>query len=240
MHRSLLHASCQPKDSNRRNCTCHGRTQSVSVTSTNSSSIFPSNKTLSEGKIKYIGLSEVSSETLRRACKVVHVDAVQIEYSPFILEIENSAGTNLLATCRELGVAIVAYSPLARGLLTGTLNSKESFSSEGDWRAIFPWFSEGNFDANMKLVNDFKALAEKKKCTPAQLSIAWLLKQGDEIIPIPGTKKVHYLEENWNSLKVQLTDGESMEIRKLVENKVSGARTIEAALSQCYADTKAE
>jgi len=194
----------------------------------------------SQGKIKYIGLSEVSSTTLRRACKIAHVDAVQIEYSPFDLQIEGLTGTNLLAACRELGVAIVAYSPLGRGLLTGAFSSKESISGEGDWRSLFPRFSGENFDANVKLVNQFKTVAEKKKCTAAQLAIAWLLKQGNDIIPIPGTKRIKYLEENWGALKVELSDADEKEIRALVENKVQGDRTIQEALAQCFADTTEE
>jgi aryl-alcohol dehydrogenase-like predicted oxidoreductase len=163
-----------------------------------------------------------------------------MEYSPFDTQIEGAAGTNLLAACRELGVAVVCYSPLGRGLLTGTLNEKESFSKEGDWRSLFPRFSGDNFDANVKLVNQFKAVAERKGCTAAQLSIAWLLKQGPDIIPIPGTKKVKYLEENWGALKVNLSDADEKEIRDLVVDKVAGDRTIEAAMSQCYADTREE
>jgi aryl-alcohol dehydrogenase-like predicted oxidoreductase len=194
----------------------------------------------SQGKIKYIGLSEVSSTTLRRACKIAHVDAVQIEYSPFELDIEGPSGTHLLATARELGVAIVCYSPLGRGLLTGALNNKETFTKEGDWRSAFPRFTGDNFDANVKLVNEFKAVADRKRCTPAQLCLAWLLKQGDDIIPIPGTKQIKYLEQNWGALKVKLTDAEAVEIRKIVQGNVAGARTIEAALSQCYADTVKE
>ncbi|KAI1103141.1 putative aldo/keto reductase [Jackrogersella minutella] len=194
-----------------------------------------------EGKIKNIGLSEVSSATLRRACKVAHVDAVQIEYSPFEIAIEGPEGTNLLAAARELGVAIVAYSPLGRGMLTGAFNNSESFASEGDWRAAFPRFSGENFAANVKLVNQFKGLADKKGCTPAQLSIAWLLKQGSDIIPIPGTKKVKYLEENWGALKVHLTDADSAEIRRFVEtSKVAGARGPDGTEKTFYADTVAE
>lgn len=192
----------------------------------------------SEGKIKYIGLSEVSSTTVRRACKIAHVDAVQIEYSPFAIDIENSKGTNLLATCRELGVAVIAYSPLGRGILTGTLN-KEIISAPGEMRGMLPWFRSENFDANLKVVEQFTALAEQKGCTPAQLALAWLLKQGSEVIPIPGTKKIKYLEENWGTLKVELSDDEEKEIRTFVEKaKIAGARTVD--YDPIFADTKEE
>ncbi|KAI1854093.1 hypothetical protein JX265_003584 [Neoarthrinium moseri] len=192
-----------------------------------------------EGKIKYIGLSEVSSNTLRRACKVAHVDAVQIEYSVFERDVEGPSGTYLLQTARELGVAIVCYSPLGQGLLTGALNQKDAITKEGDWRAGFPRFSGENYEANVQLVNKFKAIADRKHITPGQLALAWLLKQGDDIFPIPGTKRIKYLEENWAALKVQLTDGEVAEVRTLVETtNVAGARHLEAALSQCLADTR--
>ncbi|KAH8162628.1 hypothetical protein CIB48_g5618 [Xylaria polymorpha] len=187
-----------------------------------------------EGKIKYIGLSEVSSTTLRRACKIAHVDAVQMEYSSFDLDIEGPVGTDLLATCRELGVAVVAYSPLGRGLLTGAYTTQESLAHEGDFRSTLPRFSGANFEANVKLVSQFKALADRKGCTPAQLAIAWLLKQGEDIIPIPGTKRIKYLEENWGSLEVQLSDGEEKEIRNFVETaEIAGSRG-----EQGFADTE--
>ncbi|RYO86800.1 hypothetical protein DL766_000160 [Monosporascus sp. MC13-8B] len=194
-----------------------------------------------EGKIKAIGLSEISSNTLRRACKVAQVDAVQIEYSPFERFIEGPEGTNLLATCRELGVAVVAYSPLGRGLLTGAIKSKESVSGEDDWRSGFPRFSGENLDANLKLANQFKALAEKKGCTPAQLALAWLLRQGEDIIPIPGTKRIKYLEENWGTLQVQLTDAEVAEIRSFVESaEIAGGRYPDRFAAQLLADTREE
>ncbi|KAI0188235.1 NADP-dependent oxidoreductase domain-containing protein, partial [Astrocystis sublimbata] len=192
-----------------------------------------------EGKIKYIGLSEVSSKTLRRACAVAHVDAVQLEYSVFEREPEGPGGTHILRTARELGVAIVCYSPLGQGLLTGTLTQKGAVAKEGDMRAGFPRFAGENFDANVQLVNKFKAIADRKHITPGQLALAWLLKQGDDIIPIPGTKRIKYLEENWGTLDVDLTDAEVAEVRTLVETTdVSGARHVDAALSQCYADTR--
>lgn len=139
-----------------------------------------------------------------------------MEYSPFVLDIERE---NLLQTCRELGVAIVCYSPLGRGLLTGTFSGTESIGGAGDTRStFFPGFSEENLPANIKLASQFKAFADKKGCTMSQLAIVWLLKQGDDIIPIPGTKKIKYLEENWRSLDIHLTNDEEAEIRKFVED----------------------
>jgi aryl-alcohol dehydrogenase-like predicted oxidoreductase len=193
----------------------------------------------SQGKIKYIGLSEVSSATLRRACKVAPVDAVQMEYSPFVLDIERAAGTELLATCRELGVAVVAYSPLGRGLLTGAFSTLESVAGARDARkANFPWFSAENIDANSKLVKQFTELADKKVCTTSQLALAWLLKQGDDIVPIPGTKKIKNLEENWGALEIKLTDEEEAEIRKFVETaEVSGNRYLDATMKYTFENT---
>ncbi|KAI8625480.1 putative aldo/keto reductase [Xylariaceae sp. FL1651] len=193
----------------------------------------------SEGKIKHIGLSEVSSTTLRRASKIGHVDAVQIEYSPFDLDIESESGTNLMATCRELGVAIVAYAPLGRGLLTGTLSDKESISSDGDWRSLYPRFSGENLDANIRVASQFKALADRKGCTAAQLSIAWVLKQGKDVLPIPGTKKIKYLEDNFTATSVSLTDEDEKEIRKIV-SAVVGERVPDFAKPQTYVDTVEE
>ncbi|KAK0104966.1 hypothetical protein ONS95_005227 [Cadophora gregata] len=185
-----------------------------------------------EGKIKHIGLSAVSSATLRRAVKIAPVAAVQTDYTPFALDIEKSSGTNLLATCRELGVAVVAAMPLGRGLLTSTFAAGEYAAVQDMRTKAMPRFSEANQDANVKVVNQFKTLADKKGCSVAQLAIAWLLKQGDDIIPIPGTKRVKYLEENWASLKVQLTYEDEKEIRELVESaKIAGK-----ALPEGFAD----
>ncbi|TKA65839.1 hypothetical protein B0A55_09124, partial [Friedmanniomyces simplex] len=136
-----------------------------------------------EGKIKYIGLSECSSDSLRRACKVAHIDAVQMEYSPFSLDIE-SEQIGLMKACRELGVAIVAYSPIGRGMLGGKIRSPADFE-EGDFRKFAPRFSEENFPKNLKLVDQINEIAKKKDSTPSQLSLAWLLAQGDDIFPIP-------------------------------------------------------
>jgi len=189
-----------------------------------------------EGKIKYLGLSEVSADTLRRACKVHHIDAVQIEYSPFAIDIENPS-VNLLKTCRELGVATVAYSPLGRGFLTGAYRSPTDFE-EGDFRTFAPRFSAENFPKNLKLVDSISALAKKKNCTPGQLTLAWLLAQGDDIIPIPGTKKIKYLEENLGALDVKLSASEEKEIRAEVEKtEVHGSRYPEAFMASLFADT---
>lgn len=187
-------------------------------------------------KIKYIGLSEISSDTLRRAHKVHPISAVQVEYSPFALDIE-SKQIDLLRTCRELGVAVVAYSPLARGMLTGTIKSPDDFE-EDDFRRFAPRFSKENFPKNLKLVDRITEVAKAKGVTPGQLTLAWLLAQGEDIFPIPGTTKKERLEENVDSLKVNLTKEEEQEIRKAVEEaEISGQRYPEAFMNQCYADT---
>ncbi|KAH7161089.1 aldo/keto reductase [Dactylonectria macrodidyma] len=194
-----------------------------------------------EGKIRHIGLSEVSSTTLHRACKIAPVAAVQAEYSPIVLDVEGPEGTNLLDTCRELGVSIVAYSPLGRGLLTETFSNNEVGLDKKDMRpAFFPRFQEQNREANVKLVNDFKALADKKGCTTSQLSLAWLLRQGEEIIPIPGTRKIKYLEDNWACLSFQLTDEEETEVRKLMETSHMVGNRLPATHATDLVDTKEE
>jgi len=157
-----------------------------------------------------------------------------------VLDIEQESGTNLLQTCRELGVALVCYSPLGRGLLTGEFTTRESVTGANDLRAThFPRFSEENLPANVKLVSQFKHLADKKGCTSSQLAIAWILKQGDDLIPIPGTKKMKYLEDNWGALNIHLTDEEEAEIRQFVESaEVSGYRSTLSGKSSAFADTK--
>ena len=157
-----------------------------------------------------------------------------------MLDIEQESGTNLLQTCRELGVALVCYSPLGRGLLTGEFTTRESVTGANDLRAThFPRFSEENLPANVKLVSQFKHLADKKGCTSSQLAIAWILKQGDDLIPIPGTKKMKYLEDNWGALNIHLTDEEEAEIRQFVESaEVSGYRSTLSGKSSAFANTK--
>jgi aryl-alcohol dehydrogenase-like predicted oxidoreductase len=144
---------------------------------------------------------------------------------------------DLLKTCRELGVAVVAYSPLGRGFLTGQYKSRADFE-ESDFRLNNPRFSEENFPKNLALVDKIKAIADKKGCTAGQLTLAWLMKQGPDIVPIPGTKKIKYLDENFGSLKVELTDAEDKEIRKVIEDaEVSGNRYQAGADKVLYMDT---
>ncbi|RDW91536.1 hypothetical protein BP5796_02701 [Coleophoma crateriformis] len=191
-----------------------------------------------EGKIRYLGLSEISSDTLRRACAVHHIDAVQIEYSPFTTDIEHPS-IGLLKTCRELGVAVVAYSPLGRGFMTGQYRSPADFE-EGDFRKYAPRFSEENFPKNLKLVDQISELAKKKNCTPGQLTLAWLLAQGDDIFPIPGTKKIKYLEENLGALNVKLSAEEEKQIRSAVDAaEVHGDRYAASMSGALFADTPA-
>lgn len=137
-----------------------------------------------QGKIRYLGLSEVSAETLRRAHAVHPITAVQVEYSLFTTEIEDSK-VGLLAACRELGVAIVGYSPLSRGMLTGQIRNPADFEAD-DYRRLNPRFSEENFPKNLAIVDAVRDIATARGCTAGQLAIAWLLSQGDDIFPIPG------------------------------------------------------
>lgn len=189
-----------------------------------------------EGKIKYIGLSECSSESLRRACKVHHVAAVQVEYSPFSLEIE-SEQIGILKTARELGVAVVAYSPLSRGILSGQVRSRADFG-EGDIRSFLPRFSEENFGRNLEAVDQLKELATGKGCSVTQLTLAWLLAQGDDIFPIPGTTRINALVENVESVKVELTVEEEKKFRSIIQTaEVSGGRYPDALASSLYVDT---
>lgn len=170
----------------------------------------------SEGKIKYIGISECSSRTLRRAYAVHPVHAVQVEYNPWTLDIEGAPGTHLLQTARELGVATVAYSPLGRGMLTGQYKSLDSLDKD-DFRRMIPRYQGDNFVKNLTLVDEFQKIAAEKECTPGQLTLAWLLAQGDDIIPIPGTKKIKYLEENTAAVHIELSAEDLKKLRDLVD-----------------------
>ncbi|KAL2870118.1 NADP-dependent oxidoreductase domain-containing protein [Aspergillus lucknowensis] len=189
-----------------------------------------------EGKIKYFGLSECSSESLRRACKVHHIAAVQVEYSPFSLEIESDQ-INLLKTARELGVAVVAYSPLSRGILSGQIRSRADLGPD-DIRSWLPRYTEENFPKNIQVVDKLKDLAASKGVSVTQLTLAWLLAQGDDIFPIPGTTRVNALVENIESLKVELTTEEEKKFRSIIEEAdVAGGRYPEAFTSTLFVDT---
>ncbi|MCF8150597.1 MAG: aldo/keto reductase [Sulfuritalea sp.] len=152
------------------------------------------------GKVRYLGLSEASAATLERAHAVHPITALQSEYSLWSRNPEHEA----LATCRRLGVGFVPYSPLGRGFLTGAIRRPEDFA-EDDYRRMSPRFQGENFARNLALVDKVKALAAEIGCTPGQLALAWVLAQGEDIVPIPGTKRRTYLDENVGALAVQLT-----------------------------------
>jgi aryl-alcohol dehydrogenase-like predicted oxidoreductase len=154
-----------------------------------------------EGKVRHIGLSEASPRTLRRAVKVHPITALQTEYSLWSREPEDE----ILATCRELGVGFVAYSPLGRGFLTGQFTRFEDFLQD-DYRRFSPRFQGENFQKNLDLVRRVEEIAKKKGCKPAQLALAWVLAQDKNIVPIPGTKRRKYLEENVSAIGVKLSE----------------------------------
>jgi aryl-alcohol dehydrogenase-like predicted oxidoreductase len=159
------------------------------------------------GKVRALGLSEAGPETLRRAGKVHPIAALQSEYSLWSREVTTNG---VLTTCRELGISFVPYSPLGRGFLTGTIQ-KVADLDPTDWRRTNPRFAEEALQNNLKLAEAVKELAAKKGCTPAQFALAWLLAQGNDVIPIPGTKRVRYLEDNMGALAVELTESDLQE-----------------------------
>jgi aryl-alcohol dehydrogenase-like predicted oxidoreductase len=152
------------------------------------------------GKVRYLGISEASAGTLRRAHGVHPVTALQTEYSLFARDPED----DLLPTCRELGIGFVAYSPLGRGFLTGQIRTPEDFAPD-DYRRSSPRFMGANFERNLALVERVFEIAAEKDVTPSQLALAWLLRQGDDIVPIPGTKRVRYVEENLAATAIELS-----------------------------------
>ncbi|EGR49903.1 aldo-keto reductase [Trichoderma reesei QM6a] len=175
-----------------------------------------------EGKIQHIGLSECSADSLRRASAIHPIACVQMEYNPFTLEIE-SPQRRFLETARELGIAVVAYSPLGRGLLTGAIRSKEDITKAGDMRTMLPRFSGENLDKNVATVAKINEIAEKKGVTPSQLTLAWVLAQGDDIFAIPGTTKAERLRENLAAMSISLSAEEEQAIRN-VATEVAGLR----------------
>lgn len=165
-----------------------------------------------EGKVRYLGLSEASVASIRRAHAVHPIAALQSEYSLLTRDVERG----VLATCRELKISLVPYSPLARGLVTATIQDKEQLARD-DFRRTLPRLKDEHWDNNKRLTEDFAVLAKGKGCTPAQLALAWVLAQGDDIIPIPGTKKRTYLEENAAAVDVKLTGDDLSNIEGLLQ-----------------------
>nr|WP_275935455.1 aldo/keto reductase [Sandaracinus amylolyticus] len=176
------------------------------------------------GKVRHLGLSEVGPKTLRAACAVHPIAALQSEYSLWTREPED--GT--LAACRELGVGFVAYSPLGRGFLTGQIKRFEDLAAD-DYRRHSPRFQGEAFAKNLELVAHVQALAAKKGCTAAQLALAWVLAQGEDVVPIPGTKRRKYLDENLGALDVTLTREELAEIERIAPKGVAAGERYPAA-----------
>jgi aryl-alcohol dehydrogenase-like predicted oxidoreductase len=165
-----------------------------------------------EGKIRHIGLSEAAPETLRRANAVHPITALQSEYSLWTRDSE----AEVLPTCRELGIGFVSYSPLGRGFLAGRFTSPDQLD-EGDFRRTGPRFTGENLEANLALAAKVKEIAAEKGITPAQLALAWVLAQGDDLVPIPGTKRREYLEQNAAAVDVELTEDDLMRLDELPE-----------------------
>jgi aryl-alcohol dehydrogenase-like predicted oxidoreductase len=172
------------------------------------------------GKVRYLGISEAAPATVRRAHAVHPISAGQYEWSLFSRDLEEE----LVPTLRELGIGLVAYSPLGRGFLSGQITSPDDFG-EDDFRRNHPRFTGENFARNLELVDQVRELAEGKGVTPSQLAIAWVLAQGDDVVPIPGTKRRRYLEENLGALEVELTGEDLAAIEKVTpRGSVAGAR----------------
>jgi aryl-alcohol dehydrogenase-like predicted oxidoreductase len=178
------------------------------------------------GKVRYLGLSEAASATIRRAQAVHPISALQTEYSLWTRDVEDE----ILPTVRELGIGFVAYSPLGRGFLTGRFRTVQDVA-EGDYRRVHPRFQPGNFEKNVRLIDRVRAKAREKGVTPSQLALAWVMARGTDIVPIPGTKRLKYLEENVAAAGVRLTPEDLREIDEMAPKGVAaGGRYPEAAM----------
>lgn len=177
---------------------------------------------IASGKVRTLGLSEAGPDTLRRAAKVHPIAALQSEYSLWTRDVESNG---VLAACRELGITFVPYSPLGRGFLTGTIQKLDDLDAS-DWRRTnYPRFQEEALQSNLKLAAAVKELATENGITPAQLALAWVLAQGEDMVPIPGTKRVRYLEDNMGALNVTLSGADLKKVAsKLAEFRVIGER----------------
>jgi aryl-alcohol dehydrogenase-like predicted oxidoreductase len=179
------------------------------------------------GKVRFLGLSEANGNTLRRASGVHRIAALQSEYSLWTRDVEQDA----LLACRELGIGFVAYSPLGRGFLTGTIASTDTLAAD-DFRRGNPRFQQGHIDVNRRFVDALAALAQQRDCTPAQLALAWLLHQGEDIVPIPGTRKIRRLDENLAATRLVLSRHELQAIAGvLASHAVSGTRYAAASMA---------
>jgi aryl-alcohol dehydrogenase-like predicted oxidoreductase len=172
-----------------------------------------------QGKVRYLGLSEAAPQTIRRAHKVHPIAALQTEYSLWTRDPEGE----VIPTCRELGITFVAYSPLGRGFLTGKIQNLNDLAPD-DWRRRNPRFEDQNLQHNLELAKRVESLAAEKKCTPAQLALAWLLAQGEDIVPIPGTKRQKYLEEDIAAVNVRLSAEELTRIEKAAPKGVAAGQ----------------
>ncbi|PSL49608.1 aryl-alcohol dehydrogenase-like predicted oxidoreductase [Chitinophaga niastensis] len=179
-----------------------------------------------EGKVRYLGLSEASAASIKKAHAVHPIAALQTEYSLFTRDVEN----DILATTRELGISLVAYSPLGRGIATGAISSPDVLS-DGDFRKGLPRFQQENFQQNLQTVTALETFAKEKGITLAQLSLAWLLAQGDDVVPIPGTKRRKYLQENAAAVEVNFSKADMAAIENVLRNNtVAGERYTEGGM----------
>jgi aryl-alcohol dehydrogenase-like predicted oxidoreductase len=182
---------------------------------------------VTEGKVRFLGLSEASAATIRRAHAVQPIAALQSEYSLWSRDVE----AEILPTCRELEIGFVPWSPLGRGFLTGQVKTFDDLALN-DWRRTSPRFQGENFGRNLDLVAQVQQMAHDKNCTPAQLAIAWLLQQGEDIVPIPGTKRVSYLLDNLGAVAVKLTDVELDRIDAILPQGAASGERYPAAMMQ--------
>ncbi len=183
-------------------------------------------KLVQEGKVKYLGLSEASAETLKRASKVHPITALQTEYSLWTRDAEDG----ILDVCRKLNIGFVAYSPLGRGMLSGEIKKFEDLA-EDDYRRENPRYQGENFDKNLELVQKVEELASEKNVTTSQLALAWILAQGDDIVPIPGTKRLKYLEQNAEAVNIELSAEDLKRMDEVFpKNAVAGERYPEAMM----------
>jgi aryl-alcohol dehydrogenase-like predicted oxidoreductase len=186
------------------------------------------------GKVRYLGLSEASAESLRRAASTASIACLQSEWSLWTRDLEDE----VVPTARELGIGLVPFSPLGRGFLTGAIKSPDDFG-EDDFRKFNPRFQGENFAKNLELVDAVRALAADKGCTPGQLALAWVMAQGDDVVPIPGTKRRVYLEENVGACDVTITDEDKKRLDEIAPVGVAagGRYLASAGLATTYGDS---